>query len=131
MFKILNEDCDEVPGCGEDTWMIIENEVNCEKCIQIFTPNAAKIIYDRLVEYAKTHEKISIYSFNRYILDIGDPAYFSSDLMINVILDDEMGGFGRYINKEAIEAEMEERLKIDPNNPDLKERDWCMYHEKD
>ena len=130
MFKIQNEDCDEVRGCDENTWMIVEIEVNGEKCIQLFTPKATKIIYDRLVEYAKTNDKISFYSFNRYILDLGDPAYFSSDLMINIIQDDEMEGFGSCINKEALEALMEERLKIDPNNPDLSERDWCMDWEK-
>lgn len=132
IFNFVDEDDRTVKICDENTWLILEMEVNCERMVNILGPEAAKVIYDRLVDYGKTNEKITFYGFNRYIMDLGDPAYFSSDLSIVVIQDDGFESFGEGINRDKIiNSANHEMLKINPTNPDMKEEWWCMNDEKD
>jgi len=132
LFDFIDEEDEKTKICDENTWMILEIEVNCERMVSILGPEAAKVIYDRLVEYGKTNEKISFYGFNRYIMDLGDPAYFSSDLTIVVVQDDGYESFGGAINRDKIINTADNKmLVINPNNPEMKEDWWCMNDEKD
>jgi hypothetical protein len=128
IFKLDDGDGNSSRVCDENTWMILEIEVNCERTIQVLNPRATKVVHDRLVEYGKTHEKISFYGFNRYIMEIGDPAYFSSDLNLVVVQDDEVESFAKNIDRDKLDAEMDEMLRINPDDPEL-EGCWGMENE--
>jgi len=129
LFDVEGEKGKPSKVCNKSTWMIAEIEVNGEKAVSLLNPRATKVIYKRLVEYGKTHKKISFFGFNRYIMELGDPAYFSSDLNLVVIQDDGYEGFANNIDRDKLDAEMDKMLKINPNNPQMQEEWWCMDSE--
>jgi len=102
--------------CDDNTFIIIEIDVNSEHEIFVFAPKQARVIFDRVVDYSTKFSTINMYNFNKHIFNLGDPDYFSSDMKMLVFHDCQYPDGRQIFNSDILTDDG--MMELDPDMPE-------------